>query len=181
MPRKKLELRRINVNCRPIETVIVEKMEEDGLVVGEIIRQMIREYGEKHYPETPAYAEALLTRAQIKKASVEAENKLKAMSAEEYTMKVLRAKVKDHQAWFKIVNGQEMPISLADIKQKTVENSGLVKLHAQLLDRKFVHLNGQVMTESDYDWLWKDWDAEGEIDVDHWDPATKRWTGEAVF
>lgn len=139
------------------EADIIEIMEKKGYMVSEVMRSLIRRWGDEKYPREKAYARAQLIRAEISQKKVEEKKEFDAMSPEEYTVRVLRGKVKGNKAVFRIASGQEIGFNLATIKQYTTENNEVVAIHNQLLDKTFTYVGDKEPDEEQYAVIWKGW------------------------
>lgn len=122
----------INVRIYPQEEEVINKMKEKGLPVNELIRGFLREYGDKHFPTPPPYAEALLLRAKIAYKKHATNEEIENMSNEDYATKVLRGKIVKDRVWFVNPN-QTFDLSLEKIKKVPVEDEW-IRQHMELLD-----------------------------------------------
>lgn len=147
----------IHIGLHAPEVRIIELMEEEGHMVSEVLRALIRQYGAENYPRERAYAKAMLVRAEVAKKKVETDEEIAAMTNEEYATKVLRGKIVGLKVEFRIANGQPVRFALDTIKTHSLENNEMIKIHNQLLDRTFTYLGDQEPTEEQYKEIWKGW------------------------
>lgn len=159
MTRQKVTGRRITVNLRAPEVPIVDRMQDEGYEISEVVRGLIRDWGKINYPQEKGYSQSAKIRAEILKAKNEAEMTISSMSNEEYAEQILRGKVRDgSKVAFRVANGQEMYIPLSEIKQYTTDSNALIKVHNSLLDKTFNFPGGKAPSEAQYAQIWKGWD-----------------------
>lgn len=149
----------LHIGLHRPEAEIVEKMEEAGHQVSEIVRGLIREHGAREFPATPAYAEALKLRALLKQKELDDKKAFDSMSNEEYAVRELRGQLRGQNVVFRVASGMEVPVALHKIKEFSRTGSDLVVIHNQLLDRTFVGLRGESYTDKQYEQVWAGWDA----------------------
>jgi hypothetical protein len=75
---------------------------------------------------------------------------------------VLRGKIVDGKAAFRIANGTEIYLPLEGIKEVTPENNDIVAVHNELLDRKMTYPNGKPFSEDEYEAALAGWFENGE-------------------
>lgn len=142
------------------EQAIADRMSADGLRLQEIIRQLIREYGERKYPElgeTPAYAKAQLIRATMKqKERSKAESGVDdtVITNEDYVTKILRGKIRGDMAEFRMPNGSSYFHEISNIRELTPD-SEYIRLHIALLDRTYVYADSKQPTAEQYKLIFK--------------------------
>jgi hypothetical protein len=129
----------IHIGLRKKEAWIVDKMEEEGDSVPEMIRILIRNYGEEKYPSDPGYVDVKKQEIQLKKQKL----KEKELSNEEYAEKKLRAIIKDGYAWIS-GTGSNQPVPLTEIKYFDI-NGDAVKYHFSILDDKEFSVMGNIV------------------------------------
>jgi hypothetical protein len=157
MPKKSKIERIIHIGLYRPEAEVVSKIEETGYELSDIIREMIRSYGDAHFPEEKSYAVAARIRAEQAQKKVEAEVAFKTMPNEQYATEVLRGKVEGEKVLFRMPNGTEVNFSLATIKEQTIENNAVIKFHNQLLDKTFRYPGDKEPTDDQYAQIWKGW------------------------
>jgi hypothetical protein len=150
---KKIQ-RIIHIGLRQPEIEIVDKMEEKGYELSEIVRGLIREWGEKTFPEDPAYVRAKKEELELKKKKIEVET----MSPEEYAEKVLHFKVKDGRAYH-VVMSRVMNSSLTEVRTWKPDEE-YPKWHNDFINnRPTFHMDGSPMTEKELARRWEEWEA----------------------
>jgi hypothetical protein len=162
MARKSRVVRTIHIGLHEPEAEIIQKLEEQGSEFSERIREMIRDYGRIHFPPEPGYVEAQKARIDLKKKKLEVEAELENMSPEDYTVKVLGARVVEVEGAkkieFKRGNGQSVFAPLANVKEVTPENNTLAGIHKELVDREYVDAMGKELTDERYAKIFEGWD-----------------------
>lgn len=144
----------INVRVYPQEEKVIQQMKTVGLPVNEIIRGLIRDYGEKHFPEPPAYAKAMLMRAEVAKSKNKTKQELDEMSNEEYATKVLYGKVIGDQVYF--LNAQQIySVALDSIKGVQVEDEWM-RAHREMLSNQ-----NQFISKEWREKMMRDWEKIG--------------------
>lgn len=152
-------VRILHIGIHQPEQEVVEKIEAEGHQLSEILRMIIRDYGKTNYPEEKAYAVALKTRAEIAKQKAYDEERAKKMTPEEYVVEILRGKVVDGSAYFRLP-GRIISQPLGNIKDQTVDNNEIIRIHNQLLDRTFEWPgNATPRDEQEWEKFWAGWEA----------------------
>lgn len=155
--RKKRVVRIIHIGIHQPHADIIQKIEDDGLEVTEIIRQIILDYGKTNYPEEPLYAQAQKMSALARLKKLGEKNDIELMSNEEYVEDVLHGQVRDGMAVFRIGSGREIKLKLEGIKSKTIENSPLIRTHNEIINKTFTY-NGRELTESQWNDVLDGWE-----------------------
>jgi hypothetical protein len=161
MARRKIPSKRININLYPVEQEIVKKMEEVGYNLSEIIRELIRNWGNATFKKVSGYVELGMKKLSLEEERLQKEQELKNMTPEEYATKILRGRVKENKVWFRVLNGNEYFLDLGSIKAQTKESNDLIKYHNMLLDGTALDWNNQIITKEMQDFALQGW-AEGE-------------------
>ena len=159
MPKSKV----LQIRYRPTEEKYIEKFRDAGFSMGDLVRQWIRENGEKAFPEVPLYAKVAAERVEMRKKEHAERDRIKNMTAEEYVVEVLKGKVRHPEgmkeyAEFRGNWGEIYQMSMANIKEKTPENTPEIARHIQMVNRDYYFANGQAPTEEYYEnVIFKDW------------------------
>jgi len=106
--RKKLIVKKLLVGLYKPHLEYLQKAEDEGLEVSEIIRDLILKWGRETYPPTPVYAQALKQKVEIIKQSKEKETAIAEMSPEQYATEVLFGQVRGNKVAFRIGGGREI-------------------------------------------------------------------------
>lgn len=139
------------------EKEVLDEMKARGYPVAEVVRELIRNYGKDEFPREKGYSVAARLRAEVAVKKLETQAEIDAMTNEEYATKVLRGKVVGSKVEFRLANSNPVKFPLTTIKQHTVENNELIRIHNQLLDRTFTYLGDQEPSEEQYKEIWKGW------------------------
>lgn len=135
----------IHIGLYKAQSNIVEKIEEDGRSLPEIIRAALDQYGKENYPKDAGYVEIQKEKLALKKKSVEEQEAWDKLDPAEYARETLKARVWNNQAWFMIGVGLNncncYPIELSEVKNLTLE-SPIVKKHMAVLNHEYVFDNG---------------------------------------
>jgi hypothetical protein len=150
MKKTKRVVRSITVQLYQKHSDIIDRIQEDEDISGRI-RNLILEYGEKTYPETPAYAEALKMRAESKKKIEEEKLALEKMSPEDYCSGVLGGKVSADgtSCCFVLINTNIKRIPLGEIKDWNADD-GFPKDHRAILDKTAVDFSGRLIDDNNW-------------------------------
>jgi len=159
--RKKLIVKKLLVGLYKPHLEYLQKAEDEGLEVSEIIRDLILKWGRETYPPTPVYAQALKQKVEIIKQSKEKETAIAEMSPEQYATEVLFGQVRGNKVAFRIGGGREIYYDLATIKNYSAENDSELAIHKSLVDRTFKYFGTQEPTESQWKDIWDGW-ADGQ-------------------
>ena len=144
----------LQVRYRPIEQKYIEKFEESGYSMSDLVRQWIREKGSVAFPDIPLYAQVAAERIDIKKKEIEEKNRIKNMSPEEYVTEILKGKVRGNYAEFRGNHGEVIELSMFNIKDKTPENTDEITMHLKLVSRDYRYVNGE---EPDWEKVFAGW------------------------
>ena len=141
----------------PQDAEYIQKFINDGFTISSLFRQWLREKGREAYPETPEYAKALALRAELAKKKIDSVEEIKAMTDEEYAVKVLKCKIVDDKAVFRDMRGNDWDRPLKGIKAITPENNEDVQIHVQIMDGTVLMWNGVPPTEAEWEIIKKGW------------------------
>ena len=147
----------LHIKLSPREQEIVDQMRDEGYPVAEVMRELIRSYGRGEFQKEKGYSEAAKIRAQLAKKKVDTDSVIADMSNEDYATNILRGKVVGKKVEFRVANAQPVKFNLETIKQLSIENNEVVRIHNQLLDRTFTYIGDIAPTEEQYQEIWKGW------------------------
>lgn len=151
----------LHIGLHKVEEDIAEKMASRGQNVAEIVRSWFRDYGEKHFPPVPLYAQIQKDRLEFKKENIKDELNFKKMTPEDYAENVLKARVAEGKAWFTTPSTYPYPVPIKLIKEWSLE-SDIVATHIKILngDKAFAS-NGQEVTAKDRKEAISNWKKAG--------------------
>lgn len=145
--RKKKVVRLITIGLHAKESEYLTRADQDGHEITGLIRELIRDWGAKEYPPTPAYVEPMLKRAELRERELAMKEQIENQSPEEYATEVLRAKIHDGFACFITPHGNIMRVPLSEVKSLTPENTEYIQRHFQVLDNTWKWINGRPLDE----------------------------------
>lgn len=128
----KKTVRLLHIGLHQMEDTIITLMNKKGQNVAEIVRGLIRDYGERTFPPTPLYVQIQKERLELKKETIKDIVNFKKMAPEEYAERVLGARISHNRAWLSSVSGQPYPIPLNVVKDWTTDME-LVQNHLNIL------------------------------------------------
>lgn len=150
----------VHIGLRKEETEVIENIKADGNEPSEIIRGLLREYGEKKYKEEKGYSEAAKIRAQLALESHRLKREMKEMTNKEYAENILKAVVNENLAWISSRGGQPWAYDLTKIKQYTTEHPDIKRHLAILNNEPFVDAFGILVTEKEMEEARKNLEAK---------------------
>lgn len=147
MKKTKRVVRSITVQLYQKHSDIIDRIQEDEDISGRI-RTLILEYGEKAFPETPAYAEALKMRAESKKKIEEEKLAFDKMDPAEYCSGTLGGKVSADGAscCFVFLNTTIRKVPLGEIKEWRADD-GIPVDHRAIVNKTKTDFNGNLIPE----------------------------------
>lgn len=154
----KKTVRILHIGITETEARIVEKIEERSHLA-EIIRALIREYGEKKFKEERLYAINKKQELEIRKKQIEIKN----TPPEEVMRRNFNMKVKDGVVYSLIYRGL-YTIKLSDLDVTKIKLSDrFVTMHQEILDgfktMQNIERDGQIqLTKAELENLKKQWD-----------------------
>ena len=147
---KKRTVRTIHFRVYQKQADIISKIEEEEDLASRL-RELINLYGDEKYPETPAYAEALKTRAELKKKEVESKLAFENTTPADYCSGTLGGKVSADgvSCCFVYLNTQVRRVPLTEIKEWKVDD-GIPKDHRAIVNKTKTDFNGNLITEDNW-------------------------------
>lgn len=132
------------------EADIMDKIQAElGSGISDVVREMIRKYGDEHFPSEPGYVQIQKDRLELKKEIISKEINFKKMTNEDYAVNILKARVSKGHAWFCTGSTNPWPVELNAIKELTPE-AKTVTDHIKILNGEpFFYSNGQEMKASE--------------------------------
>lgn len=153
MQRKKKVVKTININLRQKEADYYNRGLMEDYEMSEIVRELIRKWGEETFKEAPHYIRIQEEKLALRKKELAESEYLQSMSNEEYVTRILQGIVDDGMAVFRLPNGQDYKLALNGIKEKTPDNDQLIGLYQSLLKRNNPFIQG----ENQYLYRLKNW------------------------
>jgi len=144
-------IKTIHIGLHLPHVKVVEKIEQSGFLLSEVIRNLIIQYGVDHFPEEKAYAKAALLKAEATVGKIAEEKAFESMSDKDYAEKELRGTVKGNFVYFMRGTGGITKLPLIEIKKYNTDNHISIKMHQEILDKIFITGDDKVITESTRD------------------------------
>lgn len=156
-------VRTIYVGLRKTESIIADRIDEQGDSIQEIIRGLLRDWAVENLQEEPAYVQLKREELALKKKKLETEN----MDPIEYARKFLGFKIHDGLAW-RITPSLPQPMDL-DSAKKLEPSDPIVKQHKALLETinkgtPYHYSNGRIMDQMVINNVKKYWDDIADSD-----------------
>lgn len=159
MGKKIRSVRKLQVQIMPVEDKYVDKFEDEGFSINDLIRQWIVLHGSERYPEEKLYAKAAKARAEIARAAVEDKIAARDMTNEQYATEVLRGKVVGDKVEFRDSHGQGVFYPLVSIKKFTRQDEEEIAIHNELLDQTYRYVGGG---QPNWQEIFAGWETPGE-------------------
>ena len=141
-------IKTIHIGLHSPHVKVVEKIEQSGFLLSEVIRNLIIEYGIEHFPEEKAYAKAALLKAEATVGKIAEEKVFETMPDKDYAEKELRGTVKCDFVYFMSGTNGVIKLPLMEIKKYNADNHISIKMHQEILDKIFITADGKVISES---------------------------------